>query len=162
MAINANAQHLVDTLRSDLYPQGSDVLHRDGKYCPLGVGCDLYDNTRWALWSASTGIYTYLGASSYMPAIVREHYGIAYGNGDFTIDDDFKKRIPQDVCEVLVNLAREYSLEEASLADEDPDDFGLHHCTVTYLNDSGIPFPTIALVIEAEPPGLFGPVAAGG
>ena len=38
----------IAALRSDEYDQGSYILRSEyGKYCPLGVLCDLYDPSRW-------------------------------------------------------------------------------------------------------------------
>lgn len=40
-------QRWVEALRSGRYQQGRGYLRKDGKYCCLGVLCDVVDSTGW-------------------------------------------------------------------------------------------------------------------
>ena len=55
--LNPNAQKWVDALRSGKYTQGQNRLRSDdGKFCCLGVACDLYvqENPTLAEWCGGT------------------------------------------------------------------------------------------------------------
>jgi len=63
----------VDALRSGKYLQGTGFLLDEGRYCCLGVLCDVVDTSKW--WY---GIYsTYEGHSGALPPFVMGEAGLS-------------------------------------------------------------------------------------
>lgn len=129
----------VEALRSGKYLQGAGFLKEAGKFCCLGVLCDLVDSSRWT----ETG--EFLSLESYpnkhiLPEDVKNKVGLQFAQGLFTYDS-----LPIELKEKIYNEGHgevwpesEYLLKSLDL-----------------LNDAGVSFDTIADVIEAEPEGLF-------
>ena len=150
MAINENAQHWVIILTEGNYHQGQGLLRVGDDFCCLAVGCDIYDSSQWVRSPSDENNYKYLGAAGYMPEDVRVHFGVAFANGDFTIDQEFLDKLPEN----LAHKVREISDQLVEYAE-----FPENYCSLSDLNDSGVPFNEIGMVIAAEPKGLFGPIA---
>tara|TARA_B100000749_G_C18185553_1_gene365675 strand:+ start:213 stop:635 length:423 start_codon:yes stop_codon:yes gene_type:complete len=138
--MNDNATAWVDALRSGGYAQGIGSLKFDGKFCCLGVACDLFmksegrgvwdrrDNERasWFQVLDENGEVT-VGDSSdvYLPEEVKEWLGLSNAEGKFTWRETIEKE--------------DYHGND-SLID---------------LNDNDSSFEDIANIIEQEPEGLF-------
>lgn len=63
----------IAALRSGEYQQGNGCLHQDGKFCCLGVLCDLHakeTGNEW-LWDV-----LYLGEKNYLPVEVQKWAGL--------------------------------------------------------------------------------------
>lgn len=139
--MNDNAKALVAALRSGKYEQGQDTLRTgDGKFCCLGVACDISGLGRWNTSELmSYGAYEVVGGDAndvYLPMEVREWLGFGTTTGAFDADE-----LPEELTERL----RSY----AALIESDGTS------TLALMNDNRIPFEVIADVIEAEPAGLF-------
>ena len=69
----------VAALRSGEYEQGKGMLKtEDGKYCCLGVLCDLYSKEKESneKFELSEDVYSFIGTSGVLPREVREWAGI--------------------------------------------------------------------------------------
>ena len=127
--MNENAQKWVAALRSGNYAQGIGALKANGKYCCLGVACDVYmketgigewEKGEWEKWGGSlTGLESFIGKERSSTGIlideVRAWLGLRNSFGDF----------------------RDGSLTTINDKDSDSN------------------FNTIADLIESEPEGLF-------
>jgi hypothetical protein len=84
MALNKNAKAWVKALRSRKYRQTTGALAKDGKFCCLGVACEL---------AVKAGIIfpakgdTYGGCWASLPGLVANWLGIADSEGVFTTRD---------------------------------------------------------------------------
>lgn len=128
--MNANAKKWVAALRSGEYKQDIGYLRREGKYCVLGVACDLAvkDNIITQI-KCCDGSYSY-DSHSYLPSNkVQEWIGLRSNNGEF-------------------NKCNSYTLEGNLI------DF-TSKCSLSAMNDSFVDFNDLADLIESEPHGLF-------
>ena len=124
--MNENAKLWVSALRSGEYQQGKGQLSLNGRFCCLGVACDIYekytgdelpkDRNSNYIHAGTYGIHHAKNLHSQFNK-VREWLGLSFCNGHFK------------------NGSVENSL--------------------TSLNDSAIPFTDIANIIQSEPLGLF-------
>lgn len=62
----------VKALRSGKYEQGQGCLQESGKYCCLGVLCDVYDKNLWMSSIFTKDIKSYLGEEYCVPIEVRD------------------------------------------------------------------------------------------
>lgn len=70
-------QKWVEALRSGEYEQGTESLRRDGKYCCLGVLCDIHAYSLKKEWETDNDFYySYDGASMYLPRAVFNWAGL--------------------------------------------------------------------------------------
>ena len=129
MALNENAQKLVDALRSGDYKQARDKLRRGDSYCCLGVACDISGLGEWG-WHRG-----------------RLEYWVD-GNA-LPLEND------EEVCPGYMTLP-ERVREWVGFADERGRYGGSEHWSLMEHNDSGMSFQEIADLIESEPEGLFG------
>jgi hypothetical protein len=79
------AQQWTAALRSGEYEQGTGALNKDGKYCCLGVLCDLFDRANpgeLEVTERSSGAIAYNGDSSLPSATVLNWAGLTdeYGS----------------------------------------------------------------------------------
>jgi hypothetical protein len=82
MALNKNAKAWVRALRSGRYKQGKAYLHaRGGKYCCLGVACDLYKQQ--VLKTTKNPEYLKVNEGITLPAEVQEWLGLSHHEGEF-------------------------------------------------------------------------------
>lgn len=77
-------QALVDALRSEQFQQGKQALKRDGKYCCLGVACQISGLGEW--WNNSEGCGEYYKVQTQMertvlPAAVLNYYSFRDNSG---------------------------------------------------------------------------------
>lgn len=72
--MNANMKKWIEALRSGTYQQGVARLRRQGRYCCLGVACDLMDSSKWRTsgWRMDDGRIS----SFYLPTEVADWLGI--------------------------------------------------------------------------------------
>lgn len=66
----------VSALQSGEYKQGTGLLHRDDKFCCLGVLCDLHAKETGNLWEGSEHSSHYLYALVIPPGEVMEWAGL--------------------------------------------------------------------------------------
>lgn len=72
-------QRWVAALRSGEYKQGTGILHRDDKYCCLGVLCDLHAKETDGEWTTyDDWTYSYLNSVGLLPRTVCAWSGIDY------------------------------------------------------------------------------------
>lgn len=82
--MNDNAKKWVKVLRSGEYPQGTCYLNRDGKFCCLGVACELYQKETGALTvRENNSIVTYQGLDGALPNLVKDWLGLSSVTGSF-------------------------------------------------------------------------------
>lgn len=78
--MNARVKQLwMEALRNGEYPQGTGYLYRDGKYCCLGVLCDLHSKetgTKWVLYPDERNIHLYLNSRYGLPLEVVQWSGL--------------------------------------------------------------------------------------
>ena len=131
MNFKSNRKKWIDALRSGNYQQTTDgYLHLDGKYCCLGVLCDVYEKETGRKVEATISLPT-----------GPETFGFKY---DFETLETF----PQ-VME-WVGLRNRIGLyDEVDEVDENG------QCSLSHKNDYGFSFEEIAEIIEREPDGLF-------
>lgn len=76
----------LEALRSGEYKQGRDVLHRDSKFCCLGVLCDVYrkehEDTQWEHTGYSSGEYEFLREKDVLPFDVMMWAGFSADDHD--------------------------------------------------------------------------------
>lgn len=141
---------LVTALRSGLYEQGMFSLHYrpkegKGKFCCLGVACDITDPHGWKPEKKPTsqGItYEFDDDTCFLPDTVRRKYGFTNKRGEFKFDSlpaELQERIRVALTKNDVTYNAERYTEES----------------LFNLNDLGLPFDIIADIIEAEPKGMF-------
>lgn len=93
MANKENIRKWVAALRSGEYEQGTGFLNKNGKYCCLGVACDLAVKDGVGIEvSACTeshreGVTLYGGFHGYMPAAVDEWLGSIATVAGFSTDE---------------------------------------------------------------------------
>ena len=128
--LNANAQKWVDALRSGKYTQGRKALHKDSKFCCLGVACDLYSKKVSGTWvkepDGSTGFYFMVNGYSsqdHLPTPVKKWLGLKTSHGFLGPDSS------PGVAQSLIELNDNFRFD----------------------------FKKIADVIESQPEGLFKP-----
>lgn len=137
--MNDNAQEWIDVLRSGKYKQTRDTLRDQDGYCCLGVACDIFDGSLdidmevKTLWDDMG--YHYDGGSKTLSPDVRRFFGLNDDAGGY----DY---LPADIEEWLMDR-----LDEAD-RDSIPG-------SLAELNDAGLTFDEITMVIESEPKGLF-------
>lgn len=66
----------LEALKSGKYVQGRGKLRHDGKYCCLGVLCDVVDPSRWSTPPSWFPIYEFDGCSGQIPDDMGEWLGI--------------------------------------------------------------------------------------
>jgi hypothetical protein len=124
-------------LRSGRYPQGDGALHRDSRFCCLGVLCAVAVDSglpvsveRDQLNSLFTTYYD--SASQYLPGSVVEWAGLDGEDPAVWIDQEIVDQWAED-------------------GDYMDMPFALHQTTsLSDLNDNGVPFPLIAGLIERQ------------
>ena len=121
----------ISALKSGKYQQGRQFLNYNGKYCCLGVACELLREDGILNSNINLGAVTYNNKKHFPPFEVIDILGI--GNSNFICDDRIK------------DLLYDYDLDIR----------GDGRMSLIYLNDHGVPFSIIAQIIELEPPGLF-------
>lgn len=118
----------INALRSGEYEQTRMSLCNDGKFCCLGVLCDIYAKEKNISWEESNSVCfkgekKILGESTLLPIEVMEYSGIDKSKSLFFCGNSFN---------ILVDL----------------DDIG--NGTLSELNDSGYTFKQIADIIEKK------------
>lgn len=86
-----NVKKWVDALRSGKYAQGMGYLNKDGKFCCLGVACDLAYKDGVDVQRdqrVSDGAYTYGGQHGYPPTTVTEWLGLETVAAATSLDDE--------------------------------------------------------------------------
>lgn len=124
--LNPNAQKWVDALRSGKYEQVQHSLSWDGRYCCLGVACELAikDGVSLVVEESEKGISSskiYSGEENILPCAVVAWLGLQSPDGAY-----------------LCSKGEDHILT-----------------TLTTKNDNGASFSEIADIIESEPEGLF-------
>ena len=95
MALNKNAKKWVKALRSRKYKQTRHTLSQHGKFCCLGVACDLAAKAGAISEPEERGTYlSYDGEEDVLPESVKDWLGLRTATGSFT-----------DKREVISNLA---------------------------------------------------------
>ena len=82
----AEARRLwVKALRSGSYEQGQRRLRDQGKFCCLGVACDLHMKhvTGMDAWEKRNGILTVYGEGHLLPQNVQDWLGLSSASGEF-------------------------------------------------------------------------------
>lgn len=76
--MNAKVKRMwLKALRSGEYEQGEGALRRNGRYCCLGVLCDLHAKTTKKKWKKETGDgYSYYKTSATLPDEVVDWAGL--------------------------------------------------------------------------------------
>lgn len=79
--LNDNAKKWVAALRSGKYKQGYGCLREGGRFCCLGVACDIFDSDEWQ--SANF----FMDEDLILPTAVRDWLGLqdvegTHGSGD--------------------------------------------------------------------------------
>lgn len=72
----------IAALRSGDYVQGRTSLRKDGKFCCLGVACDLLDPTKWSSEPTKWGDYEYRGDTTIWPWFVSDKFGVSMAQSD--------------------------------------------------------------------------------
>ena len=73
----------VEALRSGKYEQGRATLFADGKFCCLGVACDLFAEEFGLHVSENRGRRSYNGRSAYLPDPLCDALGLADIGGEY-------------------------------------------------------------------------------
>ena len=78
----------IKALRSGKYKQGVGELHNDGRFCCLGVLCDLYrKSTKDGYWTEDGFVYGYESVAAYgLPPIVQAWAGVTNENPSICTD----------------------------------------------------------------------------
>jgi hypothetical protein len=88
-------QKWISALLSGDYQQGKEALCEDGKYCCLGVLCDLYrkehPETQWQKGTYSREFF--LGQADYLPSEVERWAGLTQQDPEVHIGDGFYKKL---------------------------------------------------------------------
>lgn len=85
MALNKNAKKWVKALRSRKYKQTTQILYQDGKFCCLGVACDLAVKAGVISEPEKQGMYrVYDGQENVLPKRVQKWLGLSTTTGSFT------------------------------------------------------------------------------
>lgn len=71
---------LIAALESGEYEQGYDYLNRGGKFCCMGVACDIHANETGGEWRTIEGRQVYWGGVSILPTEVAAWYGFERNN----------------------------------------------------------------------------------
>jgi hypothetical protein len=81
----------VEALRSGKYEQGGGYLHRDGRFCCLGVACDIFKDEANVRVRGKL-VVTYNSKQGILPAQMAKFLGIdsdgRYGEGCHSLADD--------------------------------------------------------------------------
>ena len=123
----------VEALRSGNYKRTTGALSEDGKYCCLGVACEVYNKLIPDKLEIGNSFYnrkTYDNAVTLLPEKVKEAFGFNSFDGRFEESNE--------------NFALAKKVTKST-----------NECTLATLNDSGGTFKKIADLIELEPKGLF-------
>jgi len=107
--MNDNAKKWVAALRSGKYPQGKSWLLKDGKYCCLGVACELAAQT--GLTSSPShpqfkNVVTFDGEDAFLPSSVRKWLGLvevdgAPKNGPSLVDLNDKGKTFEEIADFI-------------------------------------------------------------
>lgn len=82
--LNDNAKKWVSALRGGKYEQGVRLLSNNGKFCCLGVACELALRSGIAIKkTVEIGTTNYGGWSAIMPTEAREWVGLKRSDGEF-------------------------------------------------------------------------------
>ena len=87
-------QTWVKALREGEYEQTDSVLRDSTGFCCMGVACDIYDSTKWALITAETiekekyQYHAYVKARVALPTEVQEYLGLSDWSGSYFNPDD--------------------------------------------------------------------------
>lgn len=85
--MNEFAKRWVSALRSGAYQQGKGALCANGKYCCLGVACEIYRIAYGIdVGSDTRGRRTYYGEAMRLPNTVRNVLGLATRTGRYSYD----------------------------------------------------------------------------
>lgn len=107
----AAAKAWTEALRSGKYKQGAGVLRDEsGRFCVLGVLCDLYDPTGWSRGAIRTYTnpapgFSYRGLHDVLPMPVMEQAGIADQRGELWSLDGQSLAEMNDAGKSFVELA---------------------------------------------------------
>lgn len=75
-------------LRSGRYKQGKDYLHKNNKFCCLGVLCDLYAKEKKVKWRKKVfGECSIDYSTLYLPDTVQKWAGLEDGNPEIETDE---------------------------------------------------------------------------
>jgi len=76
-------------LRSGKYEQGTEHLNKDGKFCCLGVLCDIYSQENgvgWNEYSGLSGVKGMHGIYGVLPTPVQDYAGLVKGNPNVSVN----------------------------------------------------------------------------
>ena len=104
-------KELVAALRSGNYKQGNEFLFKEGKFCCLGVACDISGLGRWQIRPRSEDIFLYLDKDSVLPEEVMDYFGFVTELGQFTPE------VTEDHDTTLAYLNDESKLNFNKIAD---------------------------------------------
>jgi hypothetical protein len=99
MTVNKERVALIPgALRSGEYEQGQHWLHKDGKWCCLGVACDIAAKAGLVLSRSvqvASGAETFDGQDGYLPSSVMQWYG--FDSSSPLLDTPHDGQIPASV-----------------------------------------------------------------
>ena len=136
--MNKNAKHWIEQLPT--YRQGDGALAFSGKYCCLGVACDLAHKTNREEIHISERVSgtSFDGCDTVLPSFVQKWLNLRTDDGVFIITSGVYKLIKQFILER-----------------DDEVEIGDVYSLIQLNDDLQVPFNIIAKVIKMEPPGLF-------
>lgn len=128
--MNSNVPKLLAALRSGEFEQTRGHLSKDGKYCCLGVACEVYqkDVGDLVIKQVDEAVREYDNSRGTLPEKVRQYFGFSGSDGSYI-----------------------------SVPAEQSDDCFDEFDALTSKNDHGAAFEEIADIIESNPQGLFVP-----
>lgn len=117
--MNANARKWVAALRSGEYLQGTDALNMGGRYCCLGVACELYKQENELPIGVINDMTYYGGQDEFLPECVREWLGLRYCDGSYgrnrscslATDNDSGKAF-DEIAFIIEDKAHELFIDE--------------------------------------------------
>lgn len=119
MKLGKNQRKWIDALRSGKYEQGIGDLHNNGKFCCLGVACDLFKD-ELEVFENSEGIFEYDNKYYTLPKKMVEKLGLYDGRGkkmsnttSLTNLNDFKNYNFNQIADELENNPEKWFRESA-------------------------------------------------
>lgn len=82
--LNKNAKAWLKALRGGKYKQARKALRVSGKYCCLGVACDLYGKANGVEWEGDH----FMNRSCELPSDVVSWLGLKSDTGEFSEEED--------------------------------------------------------------------------
>lgn len=148
--MNENVQKWTDKLASGEYAQGKGALLEAGRYCCLGVACEVSEIGRWI--KAGAVETRHVGVTEeayYLPNLITDFFGLETNTGEFHITNDWLLALDTLDANRVIKIMKDTGVSIPSATTS------YKHSSLVALNDGGVSFENIGWMISMNPPKLF-------